>query len=107
MSEKACKVCNRKTTTAYECCGNKKNVTSIYVVHAYYGCDTGCCGHVVYGLDKDGREAWTSDFHFDHPYSNREERIKEFILELAHDEFPNFDSLDIKVDYSECEARDC
>lgn len=48
--------------------GVKRHVVSARVVHEYYGCDTGCCGHVVNGYDCDGKEVWSSSFHFDHPY---------------------------------------
>ena len=37
----------------------------IYVEHSGYGCDTGCCGHVVTMEDDSGRE--TEKFHFEHP----------------------------------------
>lgn len=36
------------------------------VKHDYYGCDSGCCGHRVYGYDERGNEA-CSRFEFDHP----------------------------------------
>lgn len=50
--------------------GVKRHVVSARVVHQFYGCDTGCCGHVVYGDDCDGNEVWSSHFHFDHPYGD-------------------------------------
>lgn len=34
----------------------------VIVYHTGYGCDTGCCGHVV---EVDGKQV--GDFHFDHP----------------------------------------
>lgn len=34
----------------------------IVVFHKSYGCDTGCCGHVVQSDDDD------EDFEFTHPY---------------------------------------
>lgn len=36
-------------------------VLKIIVVHSYYGCDTGCCGHVVRFDDQ------RLDFSFSHP----------------------------------------
>lgn len=40
---------------------------TIIITHASYGCDTGCCGHVIeirgYGENIDGDE-----FEFTHPY---------------------------------------
>jgi len=35
----------------------------VIVYHASYGCDTGCCGHVVQIGEV------RSDFQFDHPYN--------------------------------------
>lgn len=37
----------------------------VIVSHAGYGCDTGCCGHVI---EVDGVQV--GDFHFDHPYAD-------------------------------------
>jgi len=33
----------------------------VIVYHAYYGCDTGCCGHIV-------RMDETEEFQFAHPF---------------------------------------
>lgn len=38
-------------------------MSKIIVVHEGYGCDTGCCGHVV---RVDGKR--TGEFNFLHPY---------------------------------------
>lgn len=35
----------------------------IVVLHSYYGCDTGCCGHVI-EVDDD---TMVDSFHFAHP----------------------------------------
>jgi hypothetical protein len=48
----------------------------IIVYHASYGCDTGCCGHVI---EIDGKE----NFHFTHPYGKD---FKEFAEEMVRDE---------------------
>jgi hypothetical protein len=34
----------------------------VTVLHAHYGCDTGCCGHII---EVNGRAA--SNFEFSHP----------------------------------------
>lgn len=47
----------------------------IRVLHAYYGCDTGCCGHI---LEIDDEEVEGS-FDFGHP-DNLEE-LRAYILE--------------------------
>lgn len=44
------------------------------VYHAYYGCETGCCGHVV--ELEDGREI----FEFDHPYGEDSRKFAEQLL---------------------------
>jgi hypothetical protein len=36
-------------------------VSRVVVYHSYYGCDTGCCGHVVELGDR-------QVFDFDHPF---------------------------------------
>lgn len=42
----------------------------IVVYHGYYGCDTGCCGHVI---ELDDQELWA----FSHP--NEGETLREFV----------------------------
>ena len=37
----------------------------IIVSHRFYGCDTGCCGHVIKVDDEQ-----VGGFHFDHPYDD-------------------------------------
>lgn len=37
-------------------------MSKVIVYHQGYGCDTGCCGHIV---EIDGKE----EFFFDHPWS--------------------------------------
>lgn len=50
----------------------------VIVYHAYYGCETGCCGHVV---SVDGEEG---EFHFNHPGYNQP--VPEFIRDLVTSE---------------------
>lgn len=72
-------------------------ITSVHVVHDFYGCECECCGHWVYGCDKDGHRikmAW----NFDHPVDGQH---REFIQELAQDSFPG-----IEIDYDRCEVTD-
>jgi hypothetical protein len=49
----------------------------IVVLHRYYGCDTGCCGHVV---ELDGEQV--GQFEFIHPYGNS---ASDFIRDLVTD----------------------
>jgi hypothetical protein len=41
--------------------------TRVIVYHTTYGCDTGCCGHVVTIEDEQGNEL-EREFDFSHPY---------------------------------------
>jgi len=59
-------------------------VSKILVMHSYYGCETGCCGHV---LEIDEEEV-SGSFDFDHPPADRgrwrawaEEKIREVLGE--------------------------
>ncbi len=51
-------------------------MSKVVVYHATYGCETGCCGHVIF---VDGKEI-VGSFEFDHPYGeDYKEWAKEFI----------------------------
>jgi len=39
-----------------------------YVVHDYFGCESGCCGHRAYLCDANDKLLAESDFQFEHPY---------------------------------------
>jgi hypothetical protein len=74
----------------------------IIVSHAGYGCDTGCCGHVI---EVDGEQV--GSFHFDHPYAgihaSREEKervYREFAEELVRDELGEAHVADL--DWEDC-----
>lgn len=47
--------------------------TRVVVLHSYFGCDTGCCGHAVYlcapGQDAEDGDEVPRSFVFGHPYS--------------------------------------
>lgn len=70
----------------------------VRVYHTGYGCDTGCCGHVV--EMPDGRE---SQFDFMHGAKTTREQAIEYAKKVVKKEFPEcFDSLDWeKTDTSE------
>lgn len=67
----------------------------ILVLHRYYGCDTGCCGHVV---EVDGKEG---KFQFDHPYGDD---FKTFIKEFVTEQLGKKHVKDI--DWENCEVSD-
>jgi hypothetical protein len=50
----------------------------IIVCHEYYGCETGCCGHVV---EVDGQRV--GGFSFEHPDGAAEEEVKEYVRWLV------------------------
>lgn len=47
----------------------------IRVLHSYYGCESGCCGHVV---EIDGEQVGMFDFHHS---AETEEGLRELVLE--------------------------
>ena len=49
----------------------------VRVLHAYYGCDTGCCGHMV---EVDG-ETVSGSFDFGHYSKDDEEALREYVLQ--------------------------
>jgi len=79
------------------------------VYHSGYGCDTGCCGHVVALEDDLGNEI-KHEFNFDHPYhvwANRsygkeeiDQKIKTFVQDMVTSAFGAEHVADI--DFDEC-----
>lgn len=67
----------------------------VIVLHREYGCDTGCCGHVV---ELDGKE---SEFQFAHPY---EDDPLEFAKELVRSTFGEQHVADL--DWENCHIID-
>lgn len=65
----------------------------IKVLHAYYGCETGCCGHVV---EIDGDEI-DGSFEFGHP--DDVEELRSYILnhvpKECHDSI-DWDSIEVE-----------
>ena len=62
----------------------------IIVLHQSYGCDTGCCGHVVEVEDAPASfDRKTSTFDFGHPsptgpnYTLTPDNIKEYVIDLV------------------------
>lgn len=62
----------------------------VTVYHSSYGCDTGCCGHIL--LVEDGDKEICKEFDFSHPYN--EDHV-EFAKSLVRERAPEcFDSID-------------
>jgi hypothetical protein len=57
----------------------------VRVYHAYYGCDTGCCGHIV-SIEEEVKE----QFIFTHPYEEKDIRAwaKKLALEVIENCWP-------------------
>jgi hypothetical protein len=53
----------------------------VVVLHRGFGCDTGCCGHVV---EVDGKEV--GGFEFSHPEVDDEESKKSFARDMIERE---------------------
>jgi hypothetical protein len=70
MTEK-CNKCGRERSVHNPRTGNKCDAAYFYVVHDYYGCDTGCCGHRVILCDESDNEL-DREWDFEH-FDNNEE----------------------------------
>lgn len=70
-------------------------MSRVVVYHSSYGCDTGCCGHVV---ELDGR----TNFKFSHPYGKDHRKFVEKILTETfgkeHIKDIDWDNCDIQED---------
>ena len=80
---------------------HRMETVSVYVVHDYYGCDTGCCGHRVIGLDASGEVVSTS-WEWAHPDLKRESK-EEFVRRVVLYSWP--ETMPIMMERSE--AADC
>lgn len=78
--------------------GNPRHVVAAAVVHAYYGCDTGCCGHVAIALDCTGEEVARSGFESSHPYGDDP---KTWAVSFANERFRG-----VPLDWERCEVSD-
>lgn len=64
-------------------------MTRIVVLHAYCGCESGCCGHIV--EVSDGR----SQFTFAHPYNGN---VRAFVRKVVTDRYSEKHVADIDWD---------
>ncbi len=76
-------------------------MSKILVVHSYYGCDTGCCGHVI---QIDGSEIRKS-FDFTHPPYPQTEKLwlewaQDFVREQCGEEHV------VDLDWENCSLID-
>ena len=75
--------------------GNLSRGKYAYVVHDFFGCDTGCCGHKAYLCDENN-EIIDEKFEFIHPYSMDE---KEFISGWINALWCN-----VRIDWKKCQT---
>lgn len=75
-----CKRCGRETY--WEQCPDFacriRDAVTVEASHAYYGCDTGCCGTVFRAVDKHGCEVWES-FDFAHWWRDEGESAEDWV----------------------------
>lgn len=71
----------------------------VVVYHAGYGCDTGCCGHVV-ELDDDRRQFTFAHPDYDSKYQLTDEATRRFIIETVTEMFGAEHVADI--DWDDC-----
>ena len=75
----------------------------IIVYHSSYGCDTGCCGHVVEADDGTRPKSGRDGFNFDHPYS-RNTDWRKWAEDLVRQEFGEEHVKDL--DWDHCTVSD-
>jgi hypothetical protein len=69
----------------------------VTVMHAYYDCDTGCCGHVI---EVDGK--CVGQFNFDHPYEEDDAKIRQWAERFIRKEMGEQHVADL--DWEHCEV---
>lgn len=95
-----CDRCGRPVLAHYTPIGRAPvHVETAAVVHSFYGCDSGCCGHRVVGYNCDGIAVEEGRFEFDHPSGESREAFAERMVRAAYG-----DSVTVRLD--ECEILD-
>jgi hypothetical protein len=101
-SSTSCKNCGRTVADSRPPVGRYHGrVVRATVQHDGFGCDTGCCGHTVYGYDDRDNEV-CNHFDFTHPYSDDESQYEAWARELVVGVF----GPDIPLDYAESHVTD-
>jgi hypothetical protein len=72
----------------------------VIVYHSEYGCDSGCCGHVVEVQDESGKSI-DSKFEFAHP---RDDDMKKFARDLIEETFGAEHVADL--DWDNCQIKE-
>jgi hypothetical protein len=98
-----CKYCKRPVLSPLGDCKNAhKPPVRCAVKHDYFGCDTGCCGHSVYGYDEAGNTVFRN-FVFHHPWDLQDQPDHgcAWAEELAAEHLPG-----ILFVFEDCELSD-
>lgn len=74
----------------------------IFVSHAWYGCDTGCCGHILEIEDQNGLTKEVGRFNFHHPHKS--ENLRKWVENLISDELGSEHIKDL--DWDSCQIWD-
>jgi hypothetical protein len=72
----------------------ESQIMKIIVVHQLYGCDTGCCGHVV---EVDGQQV--GRFDFGHPTSLKDTDVQAYVRDLVTEQYGAEHVADIDWDH--------
>ena len=85
MTEIVCLRCGRSAHIEERLHGPTWQGVYSYAVHDYYGCDTGCCGHMAY-LCNGSDQVIDEHFEFTHPYGETPDAwAREFCLSFWPD----------------------
>lgn len=86
----------------------------VAVEHSYYGCESGCCGHVAVYYDDAGKELSRGGFEFAHPSfwnagerrylrgAEREEAERAWVAHFCRHDV----ALGLTVDFEKCAVSD-
>lgn len=97
-----CEVCGRPILhkTLLRGGDRKYHLNHVRVVHDYYGCDTGCCGHSLIGYDCHGKEVYEK-FEFDHPNGeDYDEFARRFVSSILGEHHG------VTILFGQCEVND-
>jgi hypothetical protein len=90
-----CKNCARTITAEQPTNGRYHGtVTRVVIEHDHYGCDSGCCGHRIYGYNEHGNIT-CSDFSFNHPDSEATDDIHKYVAEQVRELFGRYIPVDL------------
>jgi hypothetical protein len=81
MTQQVCPRCDRPISDENKKCRTHRPIVSVHYAHSGYGCDSGCCGHQVYGIDDAGDQVQL-EWMFSHDRDDIEEVARAFADKL-------------------------